>query len=531
MRYLLVSLFFVLFSTGNLFSQSLDWAIKPKFKGYDEVTIQNQVLNFVVVKKDGMYGVVSPKNKEILPVKYEKIQMVTEEHFSAFHEKNDKGKVNSFFDKKGVQLDYDKDIQAVSTKKREAQKAEKLAAVKSCMIDIWPGLDIREIRENREQVVLATGDTLFTEAILMNADCVAGKYLIYQNLEEYGKVMIDRDRKVWLKEKKIDVKPNDQGHTIIGWKLLVDEQGEIHFEGAHKVEGIWKTDYYQVFQTKEEVYVYDKDLNKIFDNPHKYVSVRKTDENAVVLGFTDEETRIYNEATKETETVNFKLKKLNGIQENLMSFKVDELTGIYDVMTNEVVIEPKYRYLTKLGNKYFVGYQERNTKETRGKHIERTIFNMDGEVVYNGTNRGVSYLSQNYFKINTTDSTHVIIDDNNTEKFAFNSKERKLSFSNSWVREKKDGQSMTYPLENFLSGDTSVSFDKIPKVIKENKGYRSMLQVVQNGKIGFIDSNGKKIHPCELDEVGNMKDYSSDYKGYFMAMKDGKWGVLTRPKG
>ena len=66
--------------------------------------MQGQVSNFFIVKKEGKYGVVSPKNKKIVPIIYDGIGQVSEDHFSARHEKNDKGLVNTFFNDAGREL-------------------------------------------------------------------------------------------------------------------------------------------------------------------------------------------------------------------------------------------------------------------------------------------------------------------------------------------------------------------------------------------------------------------------------------------
>ncbi len=517
-------------------AQEMQWVVPPTFKGYDNVEIKNQLIKYIIVKKDGKYGVRTPKNEEIVPTIYNSISQVKEDYFSAYHDKNDQGKVNSFFDEDGYQIDYDKKIKPKFDAKQRKERNDKANKAEQWITTNFPGIQKVEGKYSSSTFIKSDGDTLLKDLVPHHMEVVADKYLVHKNTSNKdGQVMIDNTGTVRLEAKKLDVWRNeDNGHTVVGYKILVDEKGEIHFNGNEKVEKIFRADYYKVTKEKDKTFVYDYNLEQIFSKPHKYVGAKNYDDERFIIGYNENETSIYTVATKETTTLPFKLDEIRGTSVPAYTFKEGDLVGIYNLKTKQTELAPKYKYAKPLGPNYYYGANDKySRKKKNSKTFERNILNNQGEVIYSSINNGIGYVGDGYYQVVTSDSTKILLDSDMNEVGSYYTKGRdNITFSNGWaiMKKNKEGRErIGYPISNFLKEDKSVWYDGLPKAVKAAKGFSDIYIVKQNGKIGFTDKDGKTILPCELDKISGLDKTSGEYKGYFLAEKKGKWGVMQRP--
>ena len=531
MKNLLCTTLFLLYLTiTSLFSQELTWVIPPAIDGYDKVEIRNQVLDFIVVKKDGKYGVLSPKGDLIIPIEYDKYDQVTDHHISMYHPKNSAGKVNTFFDKDGYQLDFDRDVNPWYNKPKEKAKKERAAAFEAFVMNTWPGAQFVEGKySSNKHIIVAEGDTLVKNTYPSQGNVVSDKYLVYRNTDASNYRMIDKDRNVLLEAKKLEIREDDNNNINVGFRGVVDQNGTLQLSDCEEVGTFYKGNYYKVKKAKEQYLAFDPEFNQIFDKPHKYIANYKMDDVTFLVGQSETETYFYRSDTKKTTKAPYKLKQLRNAPKSYYSFAEGDMMGIYDMAVGEVVVEPTHKYVSHIGEEYFVLANDKPVRKKKGSRVfERTLVDTDGETHYNDVCFGISSAGGGYYHIFPTDSTKVLMDADMQEALVYTKKD-KLTFSYGWVSFYENDTRKNVRIEQYLAGDKSQWYTDRPKKIDAKDNYPIMYSVQREGKIGFLDENYNLIHPLELESIGDTKGYGPKNMGYFTAKKDGKWGVLQRP--
>jgi len=468
-----------------------------------------------------------------VPIEFTKIDQVSEEFFSAYEEeKNEEGVYNTFYNDKGRALNYKNEVQPVFNQ-RNAKRGQKEAAhaekVRAGIKRIWPDCAFQEFR-SLTTVVSPAGDTLVDRVALKFCHVIADAYLVHGIYSGRGYVLINKQGEQLINQKfKISVYEDDAGNTIVGEKVLIDAKGEAHFKGYDRVKYLSGTkNYYRAESKGVGTLIYDQDLNQIFDVPFMNIQAKVFEDKTVILVLDNQKTILYDSETKQMTHLPFLLKSVR-YHPNIWTFEENGSMGCYDINRNKIVVDPIYAYVRPLSKDLYLAMQVKLSRKEKNKLAERKILDREGSEVFSANCRSISQFRNTYFRIVNPDTSETILDHEMNELMTF-PKGQKVQLTAYWAVATHKGKKRGYPIDRYLKGDRSIWFDYLPTPVDKKEGFQTIYKVKKEGKIGFADEQGNLLHPCELEAVDGLKGYGLDYKGYFMALKNGKWGVLTRPR-
>ena len=163
----------------------------------------------------------------------------------------------------------------------------------------------------------------------------------------------------------------------------------------------------------------------------------------------------------------------------------------------------------------------------KNKLVEKQVVDLSGKTIYTGMCSSITGLPENHFMVRRADEQTQIFNSAGTQVSTF-TPEDQLYISGDWVTDTTSEGRVSYPLMDFIAGDTSTTFDSKIEKIKATDEYIGFYVVSRDGLKGFSDGKGNLLYPCQLEEVKEFASYGD--QGIFLAKENGKWGLMKKPK-
>ena len=293
---------------------------------------------------------------------------------------------------------------------------------------------------------------------------------VNKNSEDIYLIVMERGKKGVIKNKKQLIKNNYQSvsYAEIADIFVVEKVGKY---GFFSIEGdeILKPIYPKYAVSKEYITVEENDRTVMYDF---FGNIVKTNTYASV---------------SEVEGTSYFIAKTHD--------------GFYNIISKDVNVNDKYKYLSHAFGDYFVFTNEENKSGLL--HVWKGIV-----------------IEPKYDVVLKVDGRNAIEarDENNT-LYLYNSNiEEVFSLENAVVQNVDENYTVIY-------SDTEMKYiDKNGTIVENTKIYpnNKLYSVKKDGLWGFVDKTGNIIVPCKYDLVTELNKF-----GFAGVKQDGKWGVIN----
>jgi len=529
----------LLFPVTSLTGQSFEWVYEPEIEGYDTVEIHKNNLDFLVTKDNGKYGIISLDKGLLLPAEFEKVISVRKEYVYLKHKDG-----YFYYDHSGKKLDFIKDIIPIGRKNSIEYRNEKTKVFLDRLQNIWPGVDViyPENKNDNWSLIIPSHDTIISFANIRNTKIINDRFFYYSKKIEGNRGskkpkrennLIDKDLNR-IVDSEFQFKEVLDNGCVIFSDFVLDQNGRLYLEGFDRVQfGPLSRKYFA--QKDGKTYIFNEDFSPFINKAFDRVESELIDDDIYMTLYQVDTTTFLHLKSMTLDVHPYVLEKIKTRIKRYRTFVSDSLIGLYDIKDQKVVLEPQFKYIKYKAKNLFVG-ADRPLYHIPHENMMRTLFNVKGEILFQSVNRGINPIvnkmidkeSPSYYQVFYSDDVIVLYDKNFKELRRVHSDD-KIHFSREWAIEYKNGVRKIYPAEAYLNGDLSVYYDEDPKTIGSTVDYIRFQSVKKNGKIGFLSEYGDVLFPCVLDDITSMNNRGPNYKGYFMAKMDGKWGVMRRP--